>query len=567
MATTSNKCPFGERIIRLNLTATSNTSMARHDQSHNDNDAERARGEINNKTCSHCFLHFGIVSLFCLLLALVWLIFMSLDFYDCTPEERFARRHLAYVSREERQRLGGRVRLSPLEEKANFHLMNDLKMDNQSQQIWRNYEPHSHLLNIYNISETKLYSLLRTMPKGGLLHVHDSGMLNTKLLVELIERDDLWTCVGMDNSFEDFRFSLKFPSQIGPQSDYKCTWMLMSQLKQRDNQTVIEEQLKSSLSMNVHSFTNSTHLARHLRRAHRLVYGLITFRPVWRNFLFNMLEDFYADGVSYVELRSSLPVLYDLEGNNYSLFDTAHSLATAAKIFKSTYPNFIDLKLIYAPLRESNDNRLDEYIENVRMLKKQFPNLITGFDLLSLGNECDLPQLSQLRQLLHISKEIDFYFHAGESRCMDMAKTNENLLDALLMGSKRIGNALNLPLHPEILKTMRQSNVAIEINPLSNYYLQYVNDFRQHPAAYLIAAGFPIVVGSDYPYFWNASPLTSDFYVTFVGIASGQDNLRLLKQLAMNSFIYSSLNGEEKMTAMAKWQCHWDNWLKRFVSQ
>lgn len=171
-------------------------------------------------------------------------------------------------------------------------------------------------------------------------------------------------------------------------------------------------------------------------------------------------------------------------------------------------------------------------------------------------------------QLLHISSEIDFYFHAGESRCLNstILAPDTNIIDALLLGSKRLGNSLNLPLHPEMLKAIRMLKVAAEVCPLSNYYLQYVNDFSQHPAAYLIAAGYPIVVGSDYPYFWNAAPLTDDFYVAFVGIANGQGNLRLLKQLAMNSFMYSALTGDEKQKALSIWHNNWDQWVANFIS-
>lgn len=195
-----------------------------------------------------------------------------------------------------------------------------------------------------------------------------------------------------------------------------------------------------------------------------------------------------------------------------------------------------------------------------------FPKLLAGFDLDTFGNECKSPLLSRISQLSKLGKDVDFYFHAGDSRCPDDMRPYANLIDAMLLGSKRIGNSLNLPLHPEIMKGLQLLNVAVEVCPLSNHYLEYVNDFRQHPAAYLIAGGFPIVIGSDYPYFWNAAPLTDDFYVAFVGMVSGNGNLRLLKQLAKNSLLYSALKGREKESAMAKWRCSWNRWITDVVN-
>lgn len=174
--------------------------------------------------------------------------------------------------------------------------------------------------------------------------------------------------------------------------------------------------------------------------------------------------------------------------------------------------------------------------------------------------------MGRATQLLNVGKDIDFYFHAGESKCPDSYRTDANLIDAFLLDSKRLGNSLNIPLHPEIMRALRSLQIAVEVCPLSNYHLQFLNDFRQHPAAYLIAAGFPVVIGSDYPYFWNAAPLTDDFYVAFVGVVTGFNNLRVLKQLALNSFLYSSLGQTERKMAMVKWQCSWNRWITSFVN-
>lgn len=53
--------------------------------------------------------------------------------------------------------------------------------------------------------------------------------------------------------------------------------------------------------------------------------------------------------------------------------------------------------------------------------------------------------------------------------------------------------------------------------------------------------------------------MSHDFYVAFTGIASAKQDLRLLKQLALNSIEYSAMNSEEKTVAKEKWNKAWDH--------
>ena len=65
--------------------------------------------------------------------------------------------------------------------------------------------------------------------------------------------------------------------------------------------------------------------------------------------------------------------------------------------------------------------------------------------------------------------------------------------------------------------------------------LKLVDDPRNHPAAPLIAENFPLVISSDDPGSWEATPLTHDFYVTFMALSGEEAGLATLKQLALNS--------------------------------
>lgn len=75
-----------------------------------------------------------------------------------------------------------------------------------------------------------------------------------------------------------------------------------------------------------------------------------------------------------------------------------------------------------------------------------------------------------------------------------------------------------------------------------------------------------MVVSSDDPSFWRSTPLSHDFYVAFTGIASAKQDLRLLKQLALNSIEYSAMNSEEKTSAKEKWSQAWHDQISALAT-
>lgn len=259
------------------------------------------------------YFHLGFAMLVCMILVLLFwsasLQDKDMDLKGAKAAENIARLRQVYVEMERRRRLGQRMQLGPLEEVANARLLAVKQVDEEMHHLWRSYHnrPPS-FLNHHNVSETDLYALLKSMPKGGLLHVHDSGMLRTDILIDMTQSENLWVCVNLHEGFEDFRFSQVYP-HIPPSDDYQCTWMLMRNFYGFEQRYEYVERLREALSVPQEGFESAEKLARHLKRAQRLIHGLVTYKPLWSNFLFAMLQDLYDDGVHYVEMRSSLPIV------------------------------------------------------------------------------------------------------------------------------------------------------------------------------------------------------------------------------------------------------------------
>jgi len=113
-----------------------------------------------------------------------------------------------------------------------------------------------------------------------------------------------------------------------------------------------------------------------------------------------------------------------------------------------------------------------------------------GFDLVGDENigrplRYYLDQLIAFKQRQkEMNVDIPFIFHAGET-CGDGTHADENLYDAILLGTKRIGHGyhstdylchcwfthmycrFSLVKHPKLMEICREKGIALEICPIS----------------------------------------------------------------------------------------------------
>ncbi|XP_058461403.1 adenosine deaminase 2-like [Malaya genurostris] len=469
-----------------------------------------------------------------------------------------------FIEEEEHHFLGANLSLSNDELVVNEYVMK-LKREELEHGFNDSYEfiPARHFFEVLErFNESKLYQFIQRLPKGAVLHAHDTAIGSIDLIVKATYRKNLWQKGGFDASDDpEFIFSVEQP--LGDD------WKLVSDLREEMSAFVYDSKIRKLFDLYTANPTITYKSINDVWGRFQDIFvtlnPIITYEPVWRQYFYDSLQELYDDNVQYLEFRGVLPPVYDLTGKIYSPEEIIQIHVDETDKFKQSHPQFIGVKFIYAPARFANDTIFDGYIEIAKSLHGKFPNFVAGFDLVG-QEDTGRPLIDFVPQLLMLPDSVRFFFHAGETNWYGM-RTDQNMIDAILLGTQRIGHGFALLKHPNLMKIVKRRQICVEINPISNQVLKLVDDYRNHPAVVFFSDNYPVVVSSDDPSFWRASPLSHDFYMAFVGIASAHHDLRLLKKLAINSLEYSAMNQTEKETAKRTWKHSWHKMMKQLAKE
>jgi len=160
---------------------------------------------------------------------------------------------------------------------------------------------------------------------------------------------------------------------------------------------------------------------------------------------------------------------------------------------------FIGSRIIYTTIKIVTPEELEWYTEDCLALKQEFPDLIAGFDLVG-PEDTTKPIKDYLVPLLRfkdrqkeLGLDIPFIFHAGET-LGDGTSADDNLYDAILLGTKRIGHGFSMIKHPKLMEMCRERNIPLEVCPISNEILRYTTSIPMHPIASVLNHGIPMLV-------------------------------------------------------------------------
>ncbi|KAF7229287.1 adenosine deaminase 2-A [Nothobranchius furzeri] len=472
-----------------------------------------------------------------------------------------ARRDL--LMREETSRqTGGLLTLTAAEQKLDTRLHQLKEREMSAAQ----FPPAVHFFKVKTLIEkSPIFKLLQRMPKGAALHIHGSSVVGVEWLVKNVtHRPHCYICFTWDNSVR-FLFSDRQPF---PRWD--CFyWQLLETLRAKiGDDAGFDNSLMQHLTLFTEDpdgeYPNQDVVWEKFEKAFIAAAGLITHAPVLRDYYRQALEELHKDNIMYLELRSGLSRTYELDGTIHDKTWTLNMFQEVTENFKRDHPDFLGARIIISVHRALSVSAVTAAVKEAIQLKMEFPDVVAGFDM--VGRENDGRTLWYFREALSLPADIGaslpFFFHAGETDD-EGTDVDQNILDALLFNTTRIGHGYALAHHPLAKELSRKRNVAVELCPISNQVLKLVSDLRNHPAAVLMSEGHPMVISSDDPSLFGTSGLSYDFYEAFVGIGGLKANLGTLKELALNSIRYSSLPAHLKDVGLTTWQNKWN----AFVSE
>ncbi|KAL4809939.1 hypothetical protein BDV18DRAFT_129912 [Aspergillus unguis] len=471
----------------------------------------------------------------------------------------------------------------------------------------------SFALSRSRMETTTLWKILTAMPKGCLLHAHMEAMIDIDWMVEqALEVPGFYIespkplCPGPQWS-EPFEF--RYRPGIENESDEEVNIWHENYTPHRLVPVAVAartfpgglEAFKawaiSRMTINEEEALEHHHgigdIWKKFGSCFTSIAGLFFTEPIFRRSVPRLLQQLHEDGIKYVELRLALALgqPFYREGSNEAEPDFLYFLQcfqeeVNAYMSSSQGKGFWGARLIWTAIRSFPDESIKESMAHCIECKKAYPAVIAGFDFVGqedLGRPLvDLLPLAKWfeQQCADNQLNIPFFFHAGE--CLgDGDSTDSNLVDAILLNSRRIGHAFSLYKHPLLIDLVKKKKILVEMCPISHEILRLTSSIMMHPMPALQARGVPVSLNNDDPAVLGhgRNGLSHDFYQ--VVAAFGNTGLSGIATMAEDSIRWAAFEDETdsewmkgieggsgvKASRMAAWRSAFEDWCEWIVKE
>ncbi len=134
-------------------------------------------------------------------------------------------------------------------------------------------------------------------------------------------------------------------------------------------------------------------------------------------------------------------------------------------------------------------------LEKLRRLPQIFDHIsdehLVGFDM--AGDEVNYPQKKFAPLIDEINtRGVHLTLHAGEC-----PHCEQNIVDAVNMGTKRIGHGVMSKAIPEFWEALRNKKVVLEMAPTSNFQTKSIESLAEYPFKKFYDAGLHVTINTD----------------------------------------------------------------------
>ncbi|KAF2429471.1 Metallo-dependent hydrolase [Tothia fuscella] len=279
--------------------------------------------------------------------------------------------------------------------------------------------------------------------------------------------------------------------------------------------------------------------------------SIIYIEPIFKAYIRQLCRQLHEDNILWADVRAEFfdPTNEHPKKRYAELFQIFVDEVQAYKTSEEG-KGFWGLRIIWTCLRSYDKKTIIEAMKQCITLKKAFPTLLAGFDF--VGQEDSgrplqdlVPEIFWFRKCCaEEGVNIPFFFHAGET-LGDGDETDENLFDAILLGTRRIGHGFSLFKHPLLVDMIKDKKILVESCPVSNEVLRLTSSILSHPLPALLARGVSVALCNDDPAILGpeVSGVSHDFWQAL----QGWENLGLagLGSLAENSVRWAAFEDED----------------------
>lgn len=407
-----------------------------------------------------------------------------------------------------------------------------------------------NLLKDESLWSTKLYQFVKDIPKGSDLHVHATALIPAHKLIDFVLSRkellvDIKSCYihhrdepGYDKSI-CFTLREAFEKNLLTRKDLETKWTLLGRTHYQD---VWE------------CFENILNIFEALEYDYDTLFAYYVFA----------FEDYLKNNIEHIEIHAILSDEYE------KALQLASVIKKAYFTVKANHPDLC-VSIICAGLKYLgvDEGEIRTYLDNALKLRNEIVDdydeanphpFIIGFDLVNEeDNSVPLKQLAPLF-IEYKNKYPDFnlYLHCGES----LNAQSDNLIDGYLLGAKRVGHGMNLYRYPKLLQRYAENEICLECCVISNQTLKYTKDIRLHPGIEYLKRGVVISLCSDDPVCQEHEQLCDDF---FASVVCWNLNLNDVKQLCINSILYSGIDQKQKSELIFHWRKQWKDFVKKYT--